>query len=185
MRKIICVFGLLLISACGTGQTHVDELDFANIVTGTVQGMETWGTSWGPGAFQSNGERIFFTTINQDERFLAYTGGPESDMMMGGVLACASCHGPDGKGGSHVMYNYTMNAPDIRYATLLNQKLEMVESGSLHLAKENVEYDLDDLGQALTHGKRPDGSSLDRYMPRWEIEDGDLADVLDYLKSLP
>jgi hypothetical protein len=146
--------------------------------------METWGTAWGPGAFESNGERIFFTTINQDEKFLAYTGGPETDMMMGGVLACASCHGPDGRGGSHEMYNYTMNAPDIRYAALLDEKLKIVDSGGLHLAKENLEYDLDDLRQAVTHGKSPDGSSLERYMPRWEIEDGDLTDVLEFLKSL-
>lgn len=173
MKKIICVLVLLLISACGTDQTNVDELDFANIVTGTVQGMETWGTAWGPGAFESNGDKIFFTTINQDDKFLAYKGGPESDMMMGGVLTCASCHGPDGKGGSHIMYNYTMNAPDIRYSALQAEK------------KDKQEYNLEDLRQAVTHGKRPDGSNMEPYMPRWEIEDGDLADVLDYLKSLP
>ena len=173
MKKIIFVLGLLLISACGTSQTNVDELDFANIVTGTVQGMETWGTAWGPGAFELNGERIFFTTINQDEMFLAYTGGPESDMMMGGVLSCASCHGPDGKGGNHIMYNYTMNAPDIRYAALQAEK------------KDDIEYNLEDLRMAVTHGKRPDGSNLERFMPRWEVEDEDLADVLDFLKSMP
>ena len=71
------------------------------------------------------------------------------------------------------MYNYTMNAPDIRYSALQAEK------------KDKKEYNLEDLRQAVTHGKHPDGSNLDRYMPRWEIEDGDLADVLDYLKSLP
>jgi hypothetical protein len=172
MKKTIWVLGILLISACGTNQTNVDELDFANIVTGTVQGMETWGTAWGPGAFESNGERIFFTTINQDDKFLAYKGGPESDMMMGGVLTCASCHGPDGKGGSHSMYNYTMDAPDIRYAALQAEK------------NDNTEYNFEDFKSAVTHGKRTDGSNLDRYMPRWEVEEEDLADVLEFLKSL-
>ena len=185
MKKIICLLGLLLVSACGTSQTNVDKLDFANIVTGTVQGMETWGTAWGPGAFESNGERIYFTTINDEDHFLTYTGGPESDMMMGGFLACASCHGPDGKGGSHKMYNYTMNVPDIRYPALQHRKLELETARASHLAKGNAEYNLEDLRQAVTHGKRTGGSSLNRYMPRWEISNEDLADVLDFLKSLP
>lgn len=185
MKKTICLLGLLLISACGNKQTEVDNLHFANIVTGTTQGMETWGTAWGPGAFKSNGEQIFFTTINKNDEFLTYTGGPESDMMMGGFLACASCHGPDARGGTHEMYNYTMIAPDIRYSSLQTRKRELVEAGSLHLAKENMEYTIEDLRLAVTHGQRHDGSELNRYMPRWEINDGDLADVLDYLKSLP
>ena len=39
--------------------------------------------------------------------------------MMGGKLTCVSCHGPDGKGGEHVMgMMQVMNAPDIRWKTL-------------------------------------------------------------------
>ena len=186
MKKTITIIGLLLISACNTTQTEVDQLEFANIVTGTVQGLETWGTAWGPGAFESNGERIYFTTINKDDEFLTYTGGPESDMMMGGFLTCASCHGPDGRGGTHEMYNYTMIVPDISYETLQNDKAKLAAEGFAHLTKKDVEaYNLEDFRMAVSHGKRPDGSNLDLYMPRWEMNDEDLADVLEYLKSLP
>ena len=90
-----------------------------------------------------------------------------------------------GRGGSHKMYNYTMNAPDIRYPALQHRKLELETAQASHLAKGTAEYNLEDLRQAVTHGKHTDGSDLDRYMPRWEISDEDLADVLDFLKSLP
>jgi hypothetical protein len=79
------------------------------------------GTSWGQGVFTSNGERIYFTSCSDRGTDISYTGGPSSSgwMMMGGQLTCASCHGPDGRGGVHSMgMMETMNAPDIRWSTL-------------------------------------------------------------------
>ncbi len=73
------------------------------------------GTAWGVGSFDSNGERIYFTATSDRGTTITYTGGPVSGMMMGaGYLACASCHGPDGRGGQHIMHMQTMDAPDIR-----------------------------------------------------------------------
>ncbi len=49
------------------------------------------GTAWGVGAFDSNGERIYFTATNEKGANITYTGGPSSGMMMGGgYLTCAS-----------------------------------------------------------------------------------------------
>jgi hypothetical protein len=34
-------------------------------------------------------------------------------------------------------------------------------------------------------GKDPDGTQLNTDMPRWNIGNDDLADLIDYLKTLP
>ena len=48
--------------------------------------MGSGGTSWGKGAFRSNGERIYFTATSERGPEITYTGGPTSTgwMMMGG-----------------------------------------------------------------------------------------------------
>jgi hypothetical protein len=57
--------------------------------------------AWGAGAFRSNGERIYFAGTSESGTAITYTGGPASNGWMmggGGSLACASCHGTDGRG---------------------------------------------------------------------------------------
>ncbi|MFN2290783.1 MAG: hypothetical protein ACK2UC_06310, partial [Anaerolineae bacterium] len=77
------------------------------------------GVTWAPGSFDSNGERIYFTAINEQGERIRYRGGPDlGGMMMGGYLTCASCHGPNARGGLHVMHMETMDAPDIRWSAL-------------------------------------------------------------------
>jgi cytochrome c553 len=123
------------------------------------------GTAWGGGAFDSNGERIYFTATNENGTNITYTGGPSSGMMMGGgYLTCASCHGPDGRGGVHTMMGMqTMNAPDIGGAA----------------------YNLETFRLAVVKGQHPDGTSLSANMPRWNVSDEDLADLAEYLKTRP
>lgn len=185
MKKIILVIALLFLNACVSNQTEVDSLESANIVTGIVNGVETWGTSWGPGAFKSSGQRIYFTSTNPKDEFMAYSGGPKSDMMIGGYLTCASCHGPDGKGGIHEMYKYTMEVPDIRYSTLLVEKRALAAAGLIKSSEKDMDYSMEDLRRAVSNGVKPDGSRLNEYMPRWELTDQDLNDIFEYLKNLP
>jgi cytochrome c oxidase subunit 2 len=128
------------------------------------------GTSWGYGVFTSNGERIYFTSTSENGTELSYTSGPSSTgwMMMGGRLACASCHGPDGRGGVHSMgMMEVMEAPDIRWLTLQD------------------EFSDDSFRLAVEEGQDPDGSIMSMDMPRWKMSDQDLSDLLSFLKSLP
>jgi cytochrome c oxidase subunit II len=131
----------------------------------------TGGTAWGVGAFHSNGERIYFTATSVRGTAITYTGGPTSSgwMMMGrGRLACASCHGPDGRGGEHSMgMMQTMNAKDIRWSVI------------------GGEFDAEKFRLAVTQGQDPDGTQLKTDMPRWTIGNDDLADLITYLKTLP
>lgn len=135
-----------------------------------------YGTAWGGGAFQSNGERIYFTATSDRGDPITYTGGPNlGGMMMSGRLTCASCHGPSGRGGRHIMHMQVMDAPDIRGVALAEEEHE----------EGHGEYDLETFRQAVVEGKHPDGEPLDANMPRWSMSDEDLRDLFDYLMSLP
>ncbi len=125
------------------------------------------GTAWGPGAFRSNGERLYFSSTSDRGTTITYTGGPASGMMGGGSLTCASCHGPTGRGGIHTMMGMqTMNAPDIRWSALQR------------------EFDAEKFRLAITKGQDPNGKQLNNGMPRWNIGNDDLVDLLTYLKTL-
>jgi len=128
------------------------------------------GTAWGTGAFRSNGERIYFTATSERGTAITTTSGPASSgwMMGNGRLSCASCHGPTGRGGIHNMgMMQTMDAKDIRWSVLQD------------------EFDAEQFRLAVTKGQDPDGTQLNTDMPRWNIGNDDLADLIAYLKTLP
>ena len=136
------------------------------------QPAEYNGTAWGIGAFDSNGERIYFTATSESGAEITYTGGPSSSGWMmgsgGGRLVCASCHGPDGRGGVHSMgMMQVMDAPDIRWSAL------------------EGEFDAEKFRAAVVEDEDPDGTQMSTDMPRWTIGDDDLADLIAYLETLP
>jgi len=141
-----------------------------------------WYGRW-EDTFSSNGERIYMTATNNQGEQIEYSGGPGlGGMMMGAYLTCASCHAADGRGGVHTMHMQIMDAPDIRYTSLAE---EAEEHGAGDHEDEHGEYDLEDFRQAVIEGKHPDGNELSQDMPRWQINDDDLADLFEFLKSLP
>lgn len=178
MRRIILlVVGGLLLSGC-----FVVGRNFAPRNTTTVPG----GGWFGRRNFNSNGEQIFFTSINDRGQRIRYSGGPNFRGMMMGMganLACASCHGPDGRGGVHTMHMDVMDAPDIRYSALTGEQGEHGEDREHE--DQHSGYDLAAFQLAVIAGQHPDGEPLDRDMPRWRMSDSDLADLFEYLKSLP
>ncbi len=158
LTVVLFVVTALLLAGCG----------LFNRPTG--RGMMNGGTAWGTGAFGSNGERIYFTGTSERGTPIIYTGGPASSswMMGSGQLACASCHGPDGRGGVHTMgMMQVMDAKDIRWSTL------------------KVDYDSEKFRLAVTKGQDPYGTQMKTDMPLWTIGDADMADLITYLKTLP
>ena len=131
------------------------------------------------GNFSSNGEQIYFTATDQNGQYISYTGGPGfGGMMMSSTYTCASCHGNDGHGGTHYMHMQVMDAPAINYDALIDMKKE--DSGG-----HPTEYSLDDLRGTVVEGHDTAGDTLDQNMPRWQMGDEDLADLLTFLKTLP
>lgn len=78
------------------------------------------------------------------------------------------------------MHMWVMEAPDIRYKALSSEAGEHEGEGS-----EHGEYTLEDFRNAVVEGEHPDGRPLDSDMPRWQMSDEDLADLFEFLKSLP
>ena len=139
----------------------------------------------GLGGYGSNGERIYRTGTSANGR-ISYTGGNlGGGMMGGGRLACASCHGPDGRGGPHVMHMTNMDAPDIRWSTLTGADHGDEGEGD-HEAGEmdHPPYDAETFKRAVTQGLNPGGEPLDAGMPRWQMSDQDLNDLIDFLQTL-
>ena len=142
------------------------------------------GRNWWRGNYPTNGENIYYTATNDRGQRIPYAGGPRfgGGMMMGASLSCVSCHGDDGRGGNHPMHMKIMDAPDIRYSTLSSEGDEHREDEH---ADEHGVYDLDAFRQAVVFGQHPNGDPLDRDIHRCQMSDDDLADLLDFLKSLP
>jgi cytochrome c553 len=135
----------------------------------------------GVGRYAANGERIYFTGASASGR-INYSGGDLGGGMMGsGQLACADCHGKDGRGGPHVMHMTAMDAPDIRWSALTE-----AEHGD-HGDEDEMEhppYDEETFKRAVTQLLDPGGNSLEPAMPRWRMSDQDLDDLIAYLKRL-
>jgi hypothetical protein len=138
----------------------------------------------------SNGEQIYFTAVSEPTGRIDYRGGPPGGGMMMGSwgLACVSCHGADGRGGVHAMHMLLMDAPDIRWSTLasdtndVHQEEAQAEAGQ---GEAMAEYDLAAFRMAVVEGQHPDGLALSLNMPRWDLDEEDLADLAEFLRSLP
>ncbi len=151
-------------------------------------GRSTAGS--GEGTSEGNGEQIYFSAVSERTGRIDYRGGPLGGGMMTGSwgLACASCHGADGRGGIHVMHMLPMDAPDIRWSTLA---AEMGEGPTEEPQPEGEHegamagYNLEAFRLAVVEGQHPDGTPLSRNMPRWDLVDDDLADLAEFLRSLP
>ena len=142
--------------------------------------MGPGGTAQGTSAFATNGERIYFTSTSERGGRIIYSNGPDMEgIMMGGVLTCASCHGPTGQGGQHIMQVRVMDAPDIRWRAVTGEADEGGEGEEEH-AEHAAEYDLDTFRLAVVEGKHPDGKPLKADMPRWRMSDADLSDSLQH-----
>lgn len=148
------------------------------------------GSAWGDGAFESNGERIYFTGTTERSGAIDYIGGPDiGGMMMGGRLSCASCHGPNARGGVHTMHGMhgeTMSAPNIRWDALAGHGGEDDDHGAEENdhGEESEGYMLETFRMAVVAGQHPDGTPLSEEMPRWQMNDADLRDLAAYLQSL-
>ncbi|MFQ5814258.1 MAG: c-type cytochrome [Anaerolineae bacterium] len=152
---------------------------------GMMSGPGRWGMMGAPGGiplktqYASNGERIYYTGVSERTGPIRFQGGPMWLSMQGG--GCVSCHGINGRGGVPVMMGTAIPA-DIRYTVLIEAE------GHGHGKEEEEEahspYTDDLINQAITQGLDPANKPLDWTMPRWEMTEEDLNDLIAYLKTL-
>lgn len=93
----------------------------------------------------------------------------------GSILPCVGCHGEDGKGrpeGGVV-------PPDITWSSLTAVLGHDHAYGRSHPA-----FDESTLGRAITHGVDSGDNALDIAMPRFQMNDEDLQDLVAYIKRI-
>jgi cytochrome c oxidase subunit II len=167
---VVIILSLVVISACRSSgnPTTTPSIPATSTSTPSTPG-ETTPTAT-PSA--SNGQRIYNTSSSDSGQAITYTGGP--GMMMPAPLACATCHGPDGQGGTVNFMMQTFTVPNITWPVLSGPDPDM----------EHQPYTEETLKQAITEGIDPGGSPLDYPMPRWQISAQDLNDLVAFIKTL-
>jgi cytochrome c oxidase subunit 2 len=151
---VIGVAGLIVINVSG-----LDERDF--------------------GTYSSAGQRIYYTGIGDNGAPIVRTM-PNFGMMGYGAMlsaSCVDCHAEDGKGGrvAGMMGGY-FDAPDIRYSHLTTPHTDegATAPGWTEGQVEN----------AIRNGVDPDGQQLQAPMPRWDMTDNEMNEIIAYLKEL-
>jgi len=143
------------------------KLHIAGIAIGLISLLVLAGC--GP-SFSSNGQRIYFTATSNSGERITYYGGPGG--MMQGTLACVNCHGPKGHGGKVNFMMQTFDVPNITWSTLTGQY------------EDHQPFTEETVKQAITQGFDPAGNSLEYPMPRWQMSEQDLNDLVSFIKTL-
>lgn len=132
-----------------------------------------------PDDFDSNGQMIYFTGYGRSRR-IPRDGVPAHMHLE--QSGCVGCHGRDGEGGLTV-YPFSgtrrgrgVVSPDIRYETLTSPH---EEDGGRKPGWTQAQVE-----RATREGVEPDGNQLDAVMPRWDMRDGEMRDLVGYLKEL-
>ena len=87
-------------------------------------------------------------------------------------IACVNCHGEDGKGGAVILMMGSIEVPDITWPELTGPH------------EHHEPFTEETIKQAITDGVEPNGEELDFFMPRWQMADEDLDDLIEYIKTL-
>ena len=165
-HKTTLVLGVVLVAVGLIGLTTVWVLD----ATGT--------SLRGTGTFASAGERIYYTGLDASGRAIPRTSavGGMTGLRMMYTAACVDCHREDGRGSRLGMMFGSADVPDIRYPVLTSAHTEDGESIPAWSDR--------DIERAIREGIEPNGERLKAPMPRWNMTDQEVTDVISYLKEL-
>ncbi len=81
------------------------------------------------------------------------------------------------------MHMQRMDAPDIRWWTLASE-VHGGHDGDDEHSESEIAYDEATFARAVTHGITPGEATLSRDMPRWQIGEADIHDLVAFLKTL-
>lgn len=123
---------------------------------------------------EKRGREIYLHGQGTGKPMTAYFGADGAGEISASVVPCASCHGADGRG----VPEGTVAPSDIRWSVLA--KPFVWSDGSRHRPR----YDEAMLTRAVRRAIDAAGTPLFAVMPRYGIDDHDLADLLGYLRRL-
>ena len=125
-----------------------------------------------PTEFSSNGEMIYYTGFNETGQQIPIRGGLHWLYVHGG--SCVNCHGVNGKGSVPIMMSAAIPS-DITYDSLTSEDKH---------EGEHDPYTDETIKIAIRDGIDPSGEEFDYAMPKWDMSDSDLDDLIEYLKTL-
>lgn len=118
--------------------------------------------------YDSNGERIYLTAESDSGKTITRSGGP----FFMHRIACASCHRENGKGGRTFLMMWDFDTPNITWEHLTGEH------------EDHPPYTEESVKEAITEGIEPNGEEMSELMPRWQMADEDLDDLIEFLKTL-
>lgn len=122
---------------------------------------------------QQRGKRIYTEGLGQGALFARLSSA--RIQVPASQFACIRCHQENGAGGQE---------GGVRVADITPASLRASYSGPRPTGRTHPPYDEATLAQAIRAGLDPAGQVLHPGMPRYDIQDQDLADLLAYLKVL-
>lgn len=168
------IIGIVAVAVLTATQLGITEVPPPPVATPTTPGVSTPQPAAPAGtpisADVANGHRIYFTDTDRSGQPIPYQGGI---MMM--RVTCANCHGADGHGRSTMMFV----SPNITYANLTNPE-GMLEPDGQRIPP----YNDSTLRSAITQGIDSEGKPLELTMPRWQMSEKDINDLIAFLKAL-
>lgn len=158
---VVGIVGVLVIEAVGPGFGFVSVSS-----SGGATGGTTGATS--STSLAAAGQHIYQTGLDAQGVQIARSSIPISEgaLMMGGG-GCASCHGANGQGSVVSMMMGYIEAPDITYTTLTHEG-----------------YTDTTIYRAIRYGINEENKNLNPAMPRWQLTDTEVRQVVAYLKEL-
>lgn len=126
-------------------------------------------------AAETRGKQIYFEGTSPKGAAIDAIIGEEAVTLPASAVPCGSCHGPDGLGREEG----GLIPSDIRWSQLTKAYGHVHENGRRHSA-----FDEDSLARVLRTGLDPAQNRLDHSMPLYQMSDGDMADLLAYLRRL-
>jgi ABC-type branched-subunit amino acid transport system substrate-binding protein len=126
-------------------------------------------------ASEQRGRALYLRGESASGRAIAAViGKGETTEIPASSLPCGSCHGPEGRG----VPEGAVAPADIRWSTL-SDILVSPDGG-----RRRGRYDDERLARAIRTGRDAADQPLSPIMPRYRIDDRDLADLLSYLHRL-
>ena len=122
----------------------------------------------GGGPDFANGGAIYEKGTDLSGRMIPVSGGPDWYATEGG--GCAVCHGHDGRGGrgGEKVRGLAVTPPDIRRS---------VDGPVMDMSVETFTG-------LVKWGERPGGRALSNEMPRFDVPERDMADLMAYIRRL-
>jgi len=151
------------------------------LAVGVIGMAVLFGAPTGPPAartYPSPGQAVYYLGVDAEGRAIPRTvaGGGMMGLGMMETIACVDCHGEDGRGGRFRSMFGPIDVADIRYSVLTSPRSE---DGTTVPGWTD-----DDIARAIRDGVEPNGERLQAPMPRWDMTDSEIEDVISYLKEL-